>query len=65
MTQNETILGYLKLHPITQRQAARLYDIYRLGARIHDLRAQGHDIRTEMVGSGQTRYARYRLVEGK
>jgi predicted Zn-dependent protease len=51
VTQNQTILAYLKLHPITS-------------ARIYDLRAQGHQIRTDMVGKGNTRYARYTLVEG-
>jgi hypothetical protein len=63
MSQNSTILAYLKLHPITQRQAANLYDIYRLAPRIHELRAKGHDIRTDWAGTGQTRYARYRLVQ--
>ena len=63
-SQNQTILAYLKLHPITQKKAARLYNVWRLGARIHDLRAQGHHIRTDMIGKGNTRYARYTLVEG-
>jgi hypothetical protein len=64
VTQNQTILAYLKLHPITKMQAARLYNVWRLSARIYDLRAQGHQIRTDMVGKGNTRYARYTLVEG-
>ena len=65
MTQNETILKYLKLHPLTQKQAARLYNVWRLGARVHDLRSQGHDIRTDMIGQGNVRFARYTLVEVK
>jgi hypothetical protein len=62
MSQKDTILAYLKLHPITQRQAANLYDIYRLAPRIMELRAQGYRIETVMAGKGRTRYARYRLV---
>jgi hypothetical protein len=60
MSQNTTILAYLKLHPMTSRQASRLYDIDRLSARIHELR-RSHEIETEYVG--KSRYARYRLVK--
>lgn len=39
MTQNQQIKKHLKEHgKITNRTAARLYDIYRLSARIYELR---------------------------
>lgn len=51
-TQKTVILDHLKrfgsIEPLT---ALREYDIYRLGARIGDLRAEGHDIITETVTS--------------
>lgn len=48
MTQNEKILAYIKNHIyITQREAITL-GIYRLSARIADLRAEGHDIDSEL-----------------
>lgn len=49
MTQNEKILAYIKNHIyITQREAFGL-GVYRLAARISDLRQQGHDIRKNTI----------------
>jgi Helix-turn-helix domain len=51
---------------ITQRQASKHYGCDRLGARIHELRKLGHDIRKETIavkrrGGGVARVARYSL----
>lgn len=48
-TQCEKILRYMKTYKsITQRDAFRL-GVYRLGARVFDLKEQGHLIKTNMV----------------
>lgn len=65
MTQNQQILEHLKEHgSITPLQALNQYGCMRLGARIYDLKACGHDIRKTMEShtnnQGQEkRYARY------
>jgi len=63
MTQCEQILRHLRQEgSITQREAARRYEIYRLAARIYDLRRQGHQIEKEMETSDTGKsYARYYL----
>jgi len=63
MTQCEQVLRHLKDEgSITQREAARRYEIYRLAARIYDLRREGHDIEKEMETSDNGKaYARYYL----
>ena len=70
MTQNEMILAYLeKYGSITQAEAMASIGCYRLGARIWDLRHDGHRISAELE-SGTNRhgepvkYARYTLMEG-
>lgn len=56
MTQAEMILMYLREHgSITPQEAMREFGCMRLGARIWDLKHQGHDIRTER----ETRQNRY------
>lgn len=49
-SQEEIILTHLKTHSdgITQKEAGIRYDIWRLQARIHDLRKKGYTISTEM-----------------
>jgi len=50
MTQSERVLQYLRQHgTITQDQADRQLGIRRLAARIHDLRADGHEIEADQV----------------
>ena len=45
MTQNERLLRYLRTHKsITPMEAWSSLGIYRLGARIHDLKKAGHII---------------------
>jgi hypothetical protein len=63
MTQCEQILRHLRQEgSITQREAARRYEIYRLAARIYDLRREGHQIEKEMETSDTGKsYARYYL----
>lgn len=64
MTQNEQVLQHLqKGHALTALTALRLFSLLRLAARVRDLRAAGHDIRTTMEGSGHKRYAVYRLAK--
>ncbi len=49
-SQNKAILAHLQSgKTITQAQAVALFDCYRLGARIYDLKQQGHAISTEKV----------------
>ena len=67
MTQNEQILHYMeKYGSITQRDAAARLDCYRLGARIWELKRDGHRIKTETIKHKNTagrvvKFARYSL----
>lgn len=48
MTQNKSILQYMKIHHgISQKDAVSSFDCYRLSARISDLRKMGYAITTE------------------
>ena len=65
MTQNEMILTHLRdFGSITPVEAMKEYGCMRLGARIYNLKREGHDIRTERethknrYGKSVT-YARY------
>lgn len=71
MTQCERILRHMQDYgAITQAEAITEYGIYRLGARIWDLKAQGVPIRSETV-SGKNRYgahtsfSRYYIAPGR
>lgn len=60
-TQVEMTLEYLeKYGEITPLEALTAYGCFRLGARIADLRADGHNIVTE-INKGKKNYAIYRL----
>lgn len=62
MTQTEDVLSYLQRNgTIDPVQAFFELGIYRLGARIFDLRAEGHDIETEIRQKNGKRWAVYRL----
>ncbi len=69
MTENEQVLEHLRHNVgLTQREAAQKYGIYRLSARIHQLRKAGHKITTmsREVPTGYERpttIAEYRLME--
>lgn len=75
-TQKQKILQYMMEHPkgITPQDAIRQFRCYRLGARIWDLRHDGHPIEKELVSSEytdrdgekhRTQYARYYMAGGK
>ena len=60
--QAADILDYLEQgHTITQLKALRLFGCMRLGARIHDLRNEGHNIITKMVTRKGKTYGQYKL----
>lgn len=67
MSQKEEILKYMQSNGgITQLQATNSLGCTRLAARISDLRAEGHDIKKEMITvrkrfGGKARVARYSL----
>lgn len=68
-SQNREILAYMKKgNKITQADAVRMFGCYRLSARIHDLREEGHIIKTtERVEKNRyghtTNFAEYELIE--
>lgn len=64
-TQTEIVLAHLRTgNPITPMVALREYGIFRLGARIWDLRQQGIDIEKRIVTDKLTKkhWASYRLA---
>lgn len=67
VTQGERILRHLNDYgSITAQDAVREYGCMRLGARIYDLKRQGHDIRTTFEVSvnrygEKVNYARYTM----
>lgn len=62
MTQEAAVLRHLKEHGnITAYEALLEYGIFRLAARVYNLRLSGHDIATVMIDSQDKRFARYVL----
>lgn len=65
-SQNKIVLSHLQLYrTITPLDAISKYLILRLGARIHNLRSEGHNIVTHMEKSGKKRYAKYEYIKPK
>ena len=64
MSQNEKILNHLRSGAhITPLEAMGLFGVYRLAARIFELRNQGHNIVTDVKADGTGRtYSRYSLA---
>lgn len=64
MTHNQQILAHLKEgQTITPVEALSLFGCFRLGARIYDLKQDGHQIEKDMIETpGGARVARYRLA---
>lgn len=69
MTQSDSVLEYLQRHgSITQAEASKALACARLGARIFDLKARGHQIIT-IIERGNNRFglpthwAKYILIE--
>lgn len=61
-SQRAAILVYLKHGgSLSVPQAIDLFDCHRLAARIHELRRQGHPIRSHRIG----RWAHYSLLPGR
>ena len=46
-------------------EASQLMGVFRLAARIEELRKKGHNILTEEVTENGKTFARYNLVKGK
>lgn len=62
-TQNQQILKHLQDgNSITPIDALNLFDCFRLGARIYDLKAQGFNIHTELIHNGRKKFAKYTLL---
>lgn len=68
-TQNETVLNWLKgNHDLTPLDAYNRWGIQRLGARVYDLKRDGHKIKSEMVEvynrfGDKCRVARYSMYK--
>jgi len=65
MTQAEQILAHLEAgKSITPLEALKEYGIFRLGARIYDLKREGHDIEASTIEDARTKkhFASYRLA---
>jgi hypothetical protein len=63
-SQNKRLLKFMRKHgSIAPMKALFKLGIYRLGARIWDLKKQGHNIKSEMVYEGPVKFARYKLIE--
>lgn len=61
-SQNDEIEEWLKSgHAITPLEALERFGCFRLGARIHELKAKGLNIVTETVTKNQKHFASYRL----
>jgi hypothetical protein len=57
------ILDHLKKHKcIMPMEALNLYGVYRLASRINDLRADGHNIDTQMQYLQAVKFAKYVLI---
>ncbi|MEK9909147.1 MAG: helix-turn-helix domain-containing protein [Candidatus Thalassarchaeaceae archaeon] len=68
MTQNEMILKHLQEgHSLTPKEALKKFGVMRLAARINNLRAAGHSIKTDIIvvptQEGIANVAKYSLGE--
>lgn len=60
--QTKQILAHLESgKSITPINALNLFGVFRLSARINDIRNKGHKVVTDMIQSGDKRFASYRL----
>lgn len=64
MSKTAAVFAHLKRgRSITSYQAFTQFRATRLADIVFRLRGHGHNVTTEMVEDGTTRYARYRLVQ--
>ena len=65
ISQNKEILKYLQTgNKITPLEALNLFGCFRLGARIFELKEQGHNIETKRITlSNGKRVAEYQLIK--
>lgn len=64
-TQNKQVLNWLKSgSTLTGKQAADYWGIYRLSARIHDLKRQGIKIHSKLEFDGSSHWSVY-YIESK
>ncbi len=62
-TQAAQILAHLRAgNSIAPLEALDAFGCFRLGARIYDLKAEGHSIITEWESDGEKRWAKYSLA---
>ncbi len=62
-TQNKAILSHLAAgNSLTPLDALSLFGCLRLGARIFDLRAEGHAIKSERVVINKKTVAKYSMI---
>lgn len=62
--QCDLILEHLQAGKrLTPIEALKTWGVFRLGARIHDLRARGHKITTELQVEGKKQFACYFMEE--
>ena len=65
-SQNKQVLKWLKNgNTLTASQASNYFGIYRLSARIWDLRKQGHPIKSELQFDGSAHWSKYLLKKTK
>jgi len=62
--QRRNILDHLRVRPITQDEAKKLYGVGRLAARIQELRKEGYQITTKWIEKNNARYAEYHFGGG-
>jgi hypothetical protein len=64
VSQKQRILDYIKKgHMITQVDAFNKFGCFRLSARIKDLKAEGHNIKTKSISKNGKLFAGYYLGE--
>ena len=64
-SQSDRIIDYLATgRPLTPIVALRRFGTFRLGARVHELKQQGHRIESRLVKRGDAHVAEYRLERG-
>ena len=61
MSQNDEVLRLLKQGPLTPIDALTKVGVFRLAARIHDLRSKGVPIVTHTIEKNDKRFAMYMI----